>query len=350
MKRILWLFAALTFASPTFAADNVAVTPGTGKTMACLDITAVCYSKIIIYNTAGAALGVTANPFVVTFPSAQPVTASAGTNLNTSLLALESGGNLASIVTQLGAVTASPTANTLADRLKTINTTLGTPFQAGGSIGNTTIAVTNAGTFAVQAPITSWAGGTLGSMANYGTSPGAVLVPGVNAYVTNSPAITGNVGGYDFQLAPTITVQNASYAAGNSLGGLITVTGAARTNGGAGILNGIRLKSSGGATNTIWVYAWSKTPTATCTDKSAYVTSASDSPYALVGFPAQVVMGNAPGAWDTTTTAQLTALLANFKNQDSSPGTALYICLVTAGTVTPATTADLSINLGGSQD
>jgi hypothetical protein len=34
--------------------------------------------------------------------------------------------------------------------------------------------------------ITSWGGGTLGAMANYGTSPGAVLVPGVNAFVTNT--------------------------------------------------------------------------------------------------------------------------------------------------------------------
>ena len=31
-------------------------------------------------------------------------------------------------------------------------------------------------------------GGTLGSMANYGTSPGSVLVPGVNAFVTNTNA------------------------------------------------------------------------------------------------------------------------------------------------------------------
>ena len=34
--------------------------------------------------------------------------------------------------------------------------------------------------------ITTWGGGTLGAMANYGTSPGAVLVPGVNAFVTNT--------------------------------------------------------------------------------------------------------------------------------------------------------------------
>lgn len=69
------------------------------------------------------------------------VNANAGTNLNTSLLALESGGNLASVVTQLGAVAVSPTANTVQDRLKTLNTTLGSPFQAGASIGNASFGV-----------------------------------------------------------------------------------------------------------------------------------------------------------------------------------------------------------------
>lgn len=34
--------------------------------------------------------------------------------------------------------------------------------------------------------ITSWAGGTLGAMSNYGTSPGAVLVPGVNNFTTGA--------------------------------------------------------------------------------------------------------------------------------------------------------------------
>lgn len=42
--------------------------------------------------------------------------------------------------------------------------------------------------------VTTWAGGTLGAMANYGTSPGAVLVPGVNAFITNTPAVTQSAG------------------------------------------------------------------------------------------------------------------------------------------------------------
>ena len=160
----------------------------------------------------------------------------------------------------------------------------------------------------------------------------------------------GYVGGYDFQLAPTVTVDAGAYATGDSVGGLITVTGAARTAGGSGILNGIRIKSAGGSTNTLWVYAWSKTPGATCTNNAAYVASAGDSAYSLVGFPTSVVLGGAPGAWDTATAAQLTALIANFKNQDTSPGTAIYICLVTAGAVTPASTSDITINLSGMQD
>lgn len=38
--------------------------------------------------------------------------------------------------------------------------------------------------------ITRWATGVLGAMANYGTSPGAVLVPGVNAFITNTVPVT----------------------------------------------------------------------------------------------------------------------------------------------------------------
>lgn len=36
--------------------------------------------------------------------------------------------------------------------------------------------------------VKAWAGGVLGAMANYGTSPGAVLVPAMNAFITNTPA------------------------------------------------------------------------------------------------------------------------------------------------------------------
>ena len=170
---------------------------------------------------------------------------------------------------------------------------------------------------------------------------------GLTVSVSNWPP--GGPLGYDFQLSPTVTVQKAAYSAGYSLGGLITATKAARTNGGSGILTGLSLRSAGGATNTIWVYAWSKTPASTCTDNVAFGANSADAPYALVGFPQSITLAS-PGSWDTASMASITSQVANFQNKDTSPGTALYFCLVTAGSVTPATTADLSIVLGGIQD
>lgn len=182
--------------------------------------------------------------------------------------------------------------------------------------------------------------------ASLGPKTGAASLSVVPA----SDGFSVSAGGYSFQLAPTVTVQNASYAAGNSEGGLITMTGAARTNGGSGTLTNLRLKSTGGSLNTVWVYAWSKTPVATCTDKSAYVNSTTDAPYLLPGFPVQAVLGTAPGVWDAYTYAQILGLNSQFKNQDSSPGTSLFFCIVTAGAVTPPTTADLSFVGDGYQD
>jgi hypothetical protein len=67
--------------------------------------------------------------------------------------------------------------------------TLGAMANFGTSPGSVLVPGVNA--FVINTPnaaITSWGGGTLGAMSNYGTSPGSVLVPGVNAFVTNSNA------------------------------------------------------------------------------------------------------------------------------------------------------------------
>lgn len=60
----------------------------------------------------------------------------------------------------------------------------------GSATGNVGVAKVDAAGLAYNA-ITNWGGGALGAMANYGTSPGAVLVPGVNAFVTNTVTVTG---------------------------------------------------------------------------------------------------------------------------------------------------------------
>jgi len=82
------------------------------------------------------------------------ITANAGTNLNTSALALEATQSAGNVLT--GAVTetapASDTASSglngrlqrIAQRITSLITALGSPFQAGGSIGNTAFGVNNA--------------------------------------------------------------------------------------------------------------------------------------------------------------------------------------------------------------
>jgi hypothetical protein len=76
--------------------------------------------------------------------------------------------------------------------------------------------------------IVSWGGITLGAASNYGTSPGAVAVPGVNAFITNTPAVTAtdNVtqfGGVNISTGtgasgtgiPRVTISNDSSLAAN---------------------------------------------------------------------------------------------------------------------------------------
>jgi hypothetical protein len=60
---------------------------------------------------------------------------------------------------------------------------------------------------ATSSNITEWAGVTLGSPSNYGTSPGAVAVPGVNAFVTNPVSTTPSNSG---------TINNATSALGSN--------------------------------------------------------------------------------------------------------------------------------------
>ena len=138
---------------------------------------------------------------------------------------------------------------------------------------------------------------------------------------------------------------------GQSVGGLLTIP-AARVAGGSGLIDADGFKSVSGLTPTLWVYRWTKSPSVTCTDKSTFVANVADQPYKLVGHPYSITLGNSPGTWDTATYGAVAlSTLANFKNQDASPGVNIYECIV-AGTAftTPSGTTDLSERIGGLQD
>lgn len=176
MKKSGILLLALFFAQPVWAADNaVVVTAGSGITMKSKDVGA----------------GVQAMQPILSDSSGNSIYGTAGTaNANVlSVQGIASGTNL--------------------------------PVSQ-GTAANLNATVVGTGTFAVQASVPTWAGGTLGAMANYGTSPGTVLVPGVNAFVTNSNA-------------------NGQATAANSspvVNPVLTNAGAAVVKGGTAVVNG----------------------------------------------------------------------------------------------------------------
>ena len=88
-----------------------------------------------------------------------------------------------------GAATAAlqTTGNTT---LSTINTTLGSPFQAGGNIGNTSFAVTNVGTFAVQATLQASATTAIGKV-----DPNTIATWGLATVGAGSAPTNMEVGG-----------------------------------------------------------------------------------------------------------------------------------------------------------
>lgn len=83
-----------------------------------------------------------------------------------------------------------------------------------------TVAATQSGTWG----LTTWAGSTLGAITTYGTSPGAVLAPSVNAFVTNATALGQAV------MASSSPVTIASNQSANALWGHVA-TGSAPPSG-----------------------------------------------------------------------------------------------------------------------
>ena len=139
-------------------------------------------------------------------------------------------------------------------------------------------------------------------------------------------------------ISNTPTVTNAAYSANNAIGGLQTVAVFRTTGQPSGILAQIGLSSKGGLTATEAVYAFTKSPASTCTDKAAFVLSSADLPFLVPGFPVSLTPATTAGTTQTTSSVVVNEPV---KNADSSATTNLYFCAVTTGTPTPASTTDL---------
>lgn len=151
----------------------------------------------------------------------------------------------------------------------------------------------------------------------------------------------------EFNLSPTVTVQNASYTAGQSLGGLLSIPmGDNQT--GSGILTQVQAESKGGSTVGIAFYIWTQKPTnTTCTDKTNFVSSIADNAF-LISNPFLVTPAVVLSAQDTMTYAQQSNMTANFVVVN--PSSTLYVCAVANASVTPGSASDLRFNFQGFWD
>lgn len=171
--------------------------------------------------------------------------------------------------------------------------------------------------------------------------------PGWFVSAISNPAGNIQVGGYEFNASVIPTVQNAAYAAGQPLGGLLTIS-IGSTSGLSGILTQINIGSTGGSTANMEVYVWSKNPSnTTCTDKTNFVRSQADNQY-LIGSPQSITPALAVTAQDATTYGAAANLVMPFVNGSSN--TNLYVCILANAAVTPASTTDLRLNISGIKD
>lgn len=231
-RNRLWAmsFAAFCFiASAVGAADNSSVPVAVGnETFANKDIGGVKFPKHILYNSSGTEVGTAAAPLFMQSASGAFASGSfasgsvsagayAAGALAAGAFATGAGvdgwdltqGAIADVAASAGGTgTLSAKLRLMTTQLGTINTTLGSPFQAGGSIANTTFAATQATSSNLKAqvdPLTpaSWAiGATAASV------PANAHYWGINIS-GNQVGVTGLALGATTK-APTVAIVDAS--------------------------------------------------------------------------------------------------------------------------------------------
>lgn len=134
----------------------------------------------------------------------------------------------------------------------------------------------------------------------------------------------------------TATVQNASYASGNSIGGLISFT-LDRT--ASGLLQSVGLQFIGGATTAINGTCFDANPTgSTFTDKGTFTIAAADEAKRINKNLFQLTPVAQTG--DSVTAASVD----NYAQPFTSTGT-IWCAFVSTGTFTPASTTDMRANV-----
>lgn len=206
-----------------------------------------------------------------------------------------------------------------------LNSTLGSPFQAGGSIGNTSFAATQATAASLNATVV-------------GTGTFAV-----QAAATATEVHVGEVGGNILPITNDITTTNATTTTGQSIGGLQTLANAVRvsavlgSSGTSGMIQSVIVSFKDAVTTSqIDVFYFNASPSgSTCTNDSAFILADADR---------DKVIGV---VHVTDFTAGNTAVVSQAMNQALPFGvasaTSVFACLVARGSFAITGTANASL-------
>ena len=393
MKLAAWLFALATAVAAPSLAMAQSVPAGCSTTVQCVNLqpflptgTTTLSASSASSNTALATTGNAYYAQVVNGSSSVGAWVAVGGSAVTATAASPSiyvapGASVAIPLANAGYIAAITASSTAA---LTINTGTGVPSSVGGASGGGGGAVTiasgavaagaySAGSLATGSGVDGWnlTEGTKSDAAYAGSGSSSIVaaLKGIYAALvaalpaganiigkvgidqttpgtTNGVVInSGNAGGFDSgPVQASSSVNSSSHSAGQSLGGLLTLS-VADTSGGSGGISAIAYKSSKGSTGQIVVRIWAHNPTnTTCTDNTAFVGSATDDAFLLT--PPFTLTPAAPAVTtgDANTYAALLPGRLSFK---ASGNTNVYACAVTVATDTTDESGTVYIIVSG---
>lgn len=154
-------------------------------------------------------------------------------------------------------------------------------------------------------------------------------------------------GGYTGQISPAVTVSTSIYAAGDVVGGKLTLANVVRATGGTAVLQSLFLQDLSNQKPALEILIFNADPAAgTYTDNGAFAVNTTDAAKLIRRIPV------ATTDWVTLGTMAIADISPGGKVLKAASGTSLYALIIVGGTSTPtfATTSALTVRFGVLQD
>lgn len=188
--------------------------------------------------------------------------------------------------------------------------------------------------------------GTLGQTTMSASLPVVIASDQTDLLVEGQPTENhlGSVGSNTVQVYVNPTVTAGAYAAGDVVGGEITLTNFMRISGGSARMLGITLVDVSNSGPTLDILLFDQAPTAALNDNDAYAWNASDYAKLVMHFRVDA------SEWTTVGSKKVCSKALSVFPLLASGSANLYLYMVTLNAVTFAATTDLHVRFGPDRD